>query len=94
LVDLIAGQGGAPMEYPASRRDLLLTSLLAALPFGPSGAAASPIDPGQTIIKLPDALAWKSSPANPERSVDMCPLTGDVNAPGLDFRLIRWCRAL
>ncbi|MGA2795015.1 MAG: hypothetical protein ABSE69_16095, partial [Roseiarcus sp.] len=78
------------MANNATRRDVLLTSLPAALPFGPSGAAASPIDPGQTIIKLPDALAWKSSPANPERSVDMCPLTGDVNAPGLYFTLIRW----
>ncbi len=78
------------MEYHASRRDLLLTSLLAAPPLNLSGAAASPIDPAQTVLKLPDALPWKSNPANPERSVEMRPLTGDVNAPGLYFTLVRW----
>ncbi len=64
--------------------------LLAALPLNLSGAAASPIDPAQTIIKLPDALAWKSNPANPERNVDMRPRTGDVDAPGLTLTLARW----
>jgi len=37
-----------------------------------------------------DALAWKSNPGNSERSVDMRPLTGDVNAPGLYLTLVRW----
>jgi hypothetical protein len=78
------------MEHHASRRDLLLTSLLAALPLAASGAVASPIDPAQTIIKLPDALQWKSNPAYPERSVDMCPLMGDPEAPGLYYTLVRW----
>ncbi|WP_246731521.1 cupin domain-containing protein [Methylocapsa sp. S129] len=78
------------MEHPASRRDLLLTSLLAALPLGLSGAAASPLDPAQTIIKLPADLQWKSNPANPARSVDMCPLVGDPEASGLYYTLVRW----
>jgi len=86
----IADRGGLLMEHNASRRDLLLTSLLATLPLSLSGAVASPINPAQTIVKLPDALAWKSNPANPVRSVDMCPLTGDINAPGLYYTLVRW----
>jgi hypothetical protein len=43
------------MEQQTSRRDLLLTSI-AALPFAVTGAAASPLNPKQTIIKPPDAL--------------------------------------
>jgi hypothetical protein len=50
------------MEHQASRRDLLLTSLLAALPLGAAGAAASPLNPEQTIIKPPDMLQWKTLP--------------------------------
>ena len=50
------------MEHQASRRDLLLTSLRAALPLGVAGAAASPLNLEQTIIKPPDALQWKTLP--------------------------------
>jgi hypothetical protein len=78
------------MDHHASRRDLLLTSLLAAFPLSVSGAAASPLDPTQTIIKLPDALQWKTLPPFPQGSVDMCPLTGETTAPGLYFTLVRW----
>jgi hypothetical protein len=78
------------MEQHSTRRDLLLTSLLATLPLGLSGAGASPIDAAQTIIKLPDALQWKSNSAYPARSVEMCPLMGDTDAPGLYYTLVRW----
>jgi hypothetical protein len=78
------------MEHQASRRDLLLTSLMAALPLGVAGAAASPLNPGQTIIQPPATLPWKSQPNFPAQSVDMCPLAGDTNAPGLYYTLIRW----
>jgi hypothetical protein len=78
------------MESDRSRRDLLLTSLLMALPLSLSRATASPLDPTETIITLPEALKWKSNPGNPERSVDMCPLAGDTNAPGLYYTLVRW----
>ena len=44
------------MDLNASRRDLLLASLMAALPLGLSDASASPLDPAQTIIKLPADL--------------------------------------
>lgn len=41
------------MEHQANRRDLLLISLMAALPLGVTGAVASPLNPEQTIIKPP-----------------------------------------
>jgi hypothetical protein len=78
------------MKLDPSRRDLILTSLLTALPLGLSAASASPLDPSQTILTLRDGLAWKSNPSYPPRSVDMCPLFGDVNADGLYYTLVRW----
>ncbi len=76
-------------DIDRGRRDLLLASLLAAMPLGISQTAASPLNPEQTIIKAPDKLEWKASPNYPEKSVDRCALTGDVNAPGLYYTLIR-----
>jgi hypothetical protein len=78
------------MEHNQSRRDLLLTPLLMALPLVASAATASPLNPAQTIIILRDDLPWKSSPNSPERSVDMCPLSGDTNSEGLYYTLVRW----
>jgi hypothetical protein len=69
---------------------LLLTPLLMALPMVASSATASPLNPEQTIIKSRDDLPWKSDPSNPERSVDMCPLSGSTNSEGLYYTLVRW----
>ena len=78
-------------ETSATRRDLLLVPLLAALPMALAGsAAASPLNPEQTIIRTPDQLAWVPNKGYPARSVEMCLLTGDLNAPGLYYTLIRW----
>jgi hypothetical protein len=48
------------MDLNSSRRDMMLASLMAALPpglsLGAPDASASPIDPAQTIIKLPGDL--------------------------------------
>jgi len=78
-------------EITASRRDLLLATMLSALPAGLTTiAAATPINPDQTIIRTADKLEWTSNPRNPERSVEMCPLTGDVNQPGIYYTLVRW----
>ena len=66
-----ANYGGHLVEPFATRRDLLLTSLLAALPLNPSGAAASPLNPAQTIIKTPDALRWETQPSFP-RAAPTC----------------------
>jgi hypothetical protein len=78
------------MKLDPSRRDLILAPLLTALPLGFSTASASPLDPSQTIITLRDDLTWKSNPSDPPRSVDMCPLFGDINADGLYYTLVRW----
>ncbi len=82
------------MDLNTSRRDLLLASLTAALPLGlslnSSDASASPLDPAQTIIKLPGDLTWKANPANPPRSSESCVLTGDPTAAGLYYTLVRW----
>jgi hypothetical protein len=78
------------MALDASRRELLAASLFAMLPFNASGALASPLDPTQTIIKLPADLPWRSGAPFPQGSVDMCPLAGDINAQGLYFTLVRW----
>ena len=74
-----------------SRRDMLLASLLAALPAMVAGeAVASPINPAQTIIQPPADHHWVSNKDYPERSVDMCPLAGSTIEPGLYLTLVRW----
>jgi hypothetical protein len=78
------------MKLDQSRRDLLLTSLLLAFPLNVSSASASPLNPAQTIITLPDKLSWTSNPNFPAHSVEMCPLFGDINGEGLYYTLIRW----
>ena len=78
------------MDNHASRRDLLLTSLMAALPLGTSGAAASPLNPEQTIITPPDALQWQTLPPFPPGSVDSVALAGKTTEPGLYYTLVRW----
>jgi hypothetical protein len=79
------------MTQPALRRDLMLATLLSAIPAGLlDTAAASPLNPEQTIIRPPDQLQWKPNPAYPEPSVDNCVLAGDPTQPGLYYTLVRW----
>jgi hypothetical protein len=69
----------------------MLAALVSLLPVGfAENAAASPLNPGQTIIRPPADLHWKSSPAFPEPSVDNCLLTGDPTQPSLYYTLVRW----
>jgi hypothetical protein len=79
------------MTQPTLRRDLMLTALVSSLPVGfLESAAASPLNPQQTIIRPPAGLTWKANQAYPEPSVDNCPLTGDPTKPGLYYNLVRW----
>ncbi|HET9018753.1 MAG TPA: cupin domain-containing protein [Acetobacteraceae bacterium] len=75
-----------------ARRDLLLTSLLAALPLALAGreAAASPIDPTETIVRLPEQIEWQTQAGFPEKSVEMAPLFGATTSPGLYYVLVKW----
>jgi hypothetical protein len=82
---------GAALRSDVIRRDVLLCALISSLPAGfLESAAASPLNPEQTIIRPPNQLVWKANSAYPEPSVDMCPLTGDINQPGLYYTLVRW----
>ena len=76
----------------ASRREWLLAALLAgtAAETLADGAAASPLNPAQTIIRPPEALQWVPNNGYPERSMDMCPLAGSINEAGLYYTLVRW----
>jgi hypothetical protein len=74
-----SNKGDLFMDEDATRRDLLLASVMAAalplgLSLGSSAASASPINPAETIIKLPADLAWKPNPTE----------------PGLYYTLVRW----
>ena len=62
-----------------------MTALPLGLSLGAADASASPLDPAQTIIKLPGDLTWKANPANPPSSSESCVLTGDPTAAGLYY---------
>ena len=73
------------------RRDLLLGSLLAAMPQAIAGQArAGELDPTATMITLPDQIAWKTRPNWPHESVASAVLFGDLDKPGLYYTLIKW----
>ncbi|MBV8402453.1 MAG: cupin domain-containing protein [Acetobacteraceae bacterium] len=74
------------------RRNLLLMPLLAALPTTliTNSAAASPLDPSQTIYKLPDQIEWRRRPDDPPNSVESATLFGDLSSPGIYYVLVKW----
>ena len=77
------------MTQSALRRDVMLAALVSSLPIGlGETAAASPLNPEQTIIRPPGELQWKSNPAYPEPSVDNCLLAGDPTQPAC---ITHWC---
>ena len=79
------------MSQSSTRRDVMLAALMSSIPVGLAGtAAASPLNPTQTIIRPEAELTWKTNPAYPEPSVDNCVLTGSLTEPGLYYTLIRW----
>jgi hypothetical protein len=79
------------MNQPTLRRDMMLAALAATLQAGfLESAAASPLNPEQTIIRPPGQLQWKANPAYPEPCVDNCLLTGDTTRTGLYYTLVRW----
>jgi hypothetical protein len=71
----------------AHRRDLLL----AALPLAMLGSArATPLNPAETIITLPDQIPWQERPGFPKNSVISAPLFGHRDQPGIYYELIKW----
>ena len=75
----------------ASRRELLLMPLLAALPAAlvARSADAAP-DPSMTIVKPAQELTWVKAEGFPEKSVEQAPLWGRTSEAGLYYTLVRW----
>ncbi len=82
-------------DLNAPRRDMLLAPLLApllaVLPLTfAREARAEKLNPTQTIVTMPDHIAWETRPSWPKDSVASAKLFGDINEPGLYYTLIRW----
>jgi hypothetical protein len=75
-----------------SRRDVMASLL--ALPFALAAAAegdASPIDPTQTMVTLPDKIVWRRGQNDgPLESVQNAALFGSGEQPGIYYSLVRW----
>jgi len=74
-------------DLSPTRRDLLLTPLLAAF-LGKDAAAA--VDPTMTIIRQADQIAWEIGLDRPPRSVEYAYLYSKPSEPGPYFTLVRW----
>jgi hypothetical protein len=74
----------------ASRRSLLLASLVAAVPSSLFAGSAAAIDATQTQVTLPDQFQWKASLGGPARSVEMAAVFGATDQPGPYVVLVRW----
>jgi len=79
-------------DLVASRRALLLSSLLASLPLAASGTAveASPLDPAETIITPRDAIKFVAWTNAPPLSGEMATLYGGLDKPGPYLVLMKW----
>ena len=74
-----------------SRRGLMLTPFIAALPASLFSDPAHAIDPNETQVSLPDQLQWKPAlPSAPPQSVETVPVFGATDKPGLYAVLIKW----
>jgi hypothetical protein len=76
----------------ATRRRVILTPLLAAMPFAMAATAAQAgkIDPSQTAITLPAAVQWVPWSGLPPHSGEMATLYGGLDEPGPYVVLMKW----
>jgi len=72
------------------RRQLLLASLLAALPLGLSARRAEAVNPSETQVTLSDQLKWAAWPAGPPHGAEMAALFGGLDKPGQYVVLMKW----
>ena len=77
-------------EFPATRRQLLLAPLLAALPLGLTATRAAALNPSETQITLPDQVKWTAWTAGPAHSAEMATLFGGLDQPGEYVVLMKW----
>src|ERR1700732_2271926 len=77
---------------PATRRALLLASLMASLPLVASDrvAKASRLDPSETTITLPDDIRFVAWSGAPPHSGEMATLHGGLDKPGPYLVLMKW----
>jgi hypothetical protein len=73
-----------------ARRQLLLASLIAALPLGLSARRAEAINPAETQVTLPDQIKWTEWTAGPPHSAEMATLFGGLDKPGEYVVLMKW----
>lgn len=66
------------------RRAAMISPLLALCSLALSGrsAQASPINPAETAVTLPDAITWKAWNGAPPGSAEIATLPGSLDAPG------------
>src|SRR6266436_8639143 len=74
----------------STRRSLLLTALLAALPLGLSAGRAEAINPSETQVTLPDQIKWTAWAAGPPHSAEMAMVFGGLDKPGEYVVLMKW----
>src|SRR5689334_122769 len=92
VLDKMCSAGIAGGDAIASRRTLLLASLMAGLPLTASSTAAqaTPLNPAETIITPHDAIkfvAWTNAPPN---SGAVAILYGGLDRPGPYLVLMKW----
>jgi hypothetical protein len=92
VLDKMCSAGIAGGDAIASRRTLLLASLMAGLPLAASSTAAqaTPLNPAETIITPHDAIkfvAWTNAPPN---SGAVATLYGGLDRPGPYLVLMKW----
>src|SRR5258705_6318115 len=92
ILGLMSGARAADRESAPTRRALLLASLFAGLPLAGAGTAAlaSPLDPSQTAITLPDAISFVPWSGAPPPSGAMATLYGGRPPPGPSLVLMKW----
>jgi len=75
----------------ASRRDLLVAPLLAAIPAAllTSSADAAP-DPAMTITRLPAEITWEAGRDRPPSSSEQALLWSKPSEAGLYYILVKW----
>jgi len=74
-----------------SRRGLMLTPFIAALPASFLSDPAQAINPDETQVTLPSQFQWKPAlPGAPAQSAETVPLFGSTDKPGPYAVLIKW----
>jgi hypothetical protein len=93
MVDRI-GEASLPFPFGdglrSTRRQVMLGTLLAALPLGLSAGRAAALNPSETQITLTDEIKWAAWSAGPLHGAEMATLHGGLDEPGPYVVLMKW----